>query len=198
MENSLSLYQIEASLAETLANIAENDGVVTPEQEIALAITRENLAVKLTTYSDVIKSINQEEELAKLEIARIERWLFKKKKLIESLETRMLSAVNEFGDYKGKEKAKSISSGTITFAVKKTAFVFINNQEDIPVEYMNNEIVIKPNQVDKVKILDFLLANKIAFTQSCSPDKTKIKNTINDGTIVPGADVLKKDSLNIK
>lgn len=198
MENSLSLYQIEASLAEILATIAENDGAVTPEQEMALAITRENLAVKLTTYSDVVKSMNQEEELAKAEIARIERWVSRKKKIIDNLETRMLTAINEFGDYKGKQKVKSISSGTTTFSIKKTAFVFINNQEEIPVNYMNNEIVIKPSDTDKRKIIDFLTVNRIQFTQSSSPDKTKIKNTINSGTIVPGADVLKKDSLNVK
>ncbi len=179
-------------------HLIDGDGNVVQSFVDNIEINSENFPATMPALKDAVDVLKERDNILKSNVSNYEDLLSQNKRLISDLETKMLTAVNQFGQYHGKDKVKSIKIGDLKFSVKKTEFVFINDKTTIPQEFISSEFTITPLPEDRQKLIDFLSENEIPFTRTMVMDKTSIKKKITSGTIVPGADVLKKDSLKTK
>lgn len=159
-----SLYHIESEYLELMHSIEQAEGEVSPEQAEQLTINEQEREGKSVAYVCVIKEKEAEVAMIDEEIKRLTAIKKQHKGLIERLQMNLLNAVNLFGEY---------TAGMFTITTRKSTSVNIEDESQIPVEYLNSKIVQ-------------------------SYDKAAIKEAIKAGATVDGASININLNLRIK
>lgn len=135
-----TLFNITLSYNDLMTRIEEAEGVLTEEMIQELEITEKDIQVKSIAYLEVIKQKEALNIVIDEEIKRLQAFKKRNESVTSSLKTRLLSAVNLFGD---------IIVGTHTFTTRKSESIFIENEDNIPKEFKVSKVSV---MVDKVAI----------------------------------------------
>jgi hypothetical protein len=166
----MNLYEITQDQLQIIALLEENGGEFTPEVAEAIAITQEAFEKKAEAYSYLILKMEGESDMIGAEIKRLQALKKTKDNTSERLREALSVAMVAFGreDNKG---IKRYETPTLKLSTRRSESVQITDEKAIPAAYM----VIK---------------------QEVS--KTLIKEAINQGIEVTGAQIVTKQSVQIK
>lgn len=139
-----SLFIINSELSSLISTIEENGGEVSPDQELQLKISRDELQVKSLNYIHYIKSLENDLELAKVYEEQVKQFKNRKIKLIDRLKESLLVAVIDFGD---------IETEIFKITTRKSETVDVVSDEEIPMHFYNSKIV---RTLDKIKVKEAL------------------------------------------
>ena len=143
-----TLYEISEDIINLIQQFEEAEGEMSEELSDSFEITKAELQQKAVAYYSVIQDNKANISIYDEEVKRLQA----KKK----------SAVDLFGDFE---------AGTHTFKTRKSTSVYIENEKDIPAEY------IKTKEVESI-------------------DKKLITQHLKDGEYIPGASL--QTNLNLK
>jgi hypothetical protein len=121
-----SLFAIEQELLDIYEEVEENGGEITVEQANMLEITKDNFKAKCGSYSDLIKSLQNDIEACKKEEDRIKALRKQKERVAEDLKKRLTNAILMFGDADKKGK-KFIDLGTQKLYIRESTSVEVND-----------------------------------------------------------------------
>jgi hypothetical protein len=166
----MNLYEITQDQLQIIALLEENGGEFTPEVAEAISITQEAFEKKAEAYSYLILKMEGESDMIGAEIKRLQALKKTKDNTSERLREALSVAMVAFGreDNKG---IKRYETPTLKLSTRRSESVQITDEKAIPAAYM----VIK---------------------QEVS--KTLIKEAINQGIEVTGAQIVTKQSVQIK
>jgi esterase/lipase len=139
-----ALFLIENDLQTLFNELEESEGLITPEQEQALVITRAELQQKSLNYVHFIKKMEADLELAKVYEEQVKAFKNRKQKTIERLKESLLNAVQAFGD---------IETEIFTIKTRKSESVTITDENSLPAEAVNVKTTRTP---DKAKIKEII------------------------------------------
>lgn len=139
-----SLFIINSELSSLISTIEENGGEVSPDQELQLKISRDELQVKSLNYIHYIKSLENDLELAKVYEEQVKQFKNRKIKLIDRLKESLLVAVINFGD---------IETEIFKITTRKSETVDVVSDEEIPMHFYNSKMV---RTLDKIKVKEAL------------------------------------------
>lgn len=184
MSNTTNLFQVTGSMLQIYQELEEVGGELTPELEEALAITQENLDVKVQNYNYLINVNNFNNLAIDSEIERLKAIKVSNNKLTEILEERLLVAVKSLGiEDKG---VFTLKLPTITLKTRKSTSIEIEG--DVDDKFLQFDF--KVSNLDSVLAskLSLLLASKnITFTPTTKVSKTMIKDALKNGETVLNA-----------
>ena len=184
MSNTTNLFQVTGSMLQIYQELEEAGGELTPELEEALAITQENLDVKVQNYNYLINVNNFNNLAIDSEIERLKAIKVSNNKLTEILEERLLVAVKSLGiEDKG---VFTLKLPTITLKTRKSTSIEIEG--DVDDKFLQFDF--KVSNLDSVLAskLSLLLASKnITFTPTTKVSKTMIKDALKNGETVLNA-----------
>ena len=167
----MNLFNIAQERLALMAEIEANDGELSPEMEEALAINQADFDEKATAYFHMIRQTEGEQSAIDAESSRLALLSKSKGKMIDRLKGNLLEALKLYGhDDNG---IRRFNGGTFNLSTRKSTSTEILDESLVPDEF-------------KVR--------KETFTIS----KTTIKNAIELGQIVPGAELKTNYSLQIK
>jgi hypothetical protein len=142
----MNIYQIQNEYQLLINSIIENDGEITPDQELALTINKDQLQSKSESYAYVIKQMDAECDIIDLEIKRLQQCKKVRENAIERLKATLTCAMNTF-------EVPEIKTPLIKINFRKSESVIVMDVNDLPAEY---KVVKVTEQADKVKIKDAL------------------------------------------
>lgn len=142
VKNKKSLYNIMDDYSVLMNSLEESEGLLTEEMESELAINEKELQKKSIGYLEVIKTKEAFNLLIDNEIKRLQGLKKTNNNVIDRLKGSLLNAVNFFGEFK---------VGTLTFGVRKSSSLIIENEDLIPNKYKTKTVTIKidKNQIKK-------------------------------------------------
>jgi hypothetical protein len=146
-----SIYQIENEYQLLINQIIEAEGEVTPQQELNLQITREQLQDKGTNYAFVIKKLDAECDIIDAEIKRLSALKKVRQNLSERLKANITHAMHTF-------EVDKIESPLIKLSFRKSQSVNVSDVNSLPNEYKTIKVT---EQADKVKIKQALLNGEV-------------------------------------
>lgn len=120
-----SIYNIEQNLLDIFEKLEENGGELTPELEETLAINQANFAEKLDNYGKAIQIYNAKIEFCKTEEKRIAALRKIREKIVEKLQTNVLTAVQMFGNT-DKKGVSRFETNMFKFSTSRSNAVKIN------------------------------------------------------------------------
>lgn len=185
-----SLYKISGELLHIINQIEDQEGEVSPEQEIALAINKEQLSEKVVAFDYVIKMLNSEVDLAHDEIERIEKYIQRKKKAIENLQKFLLQSVLLFG-HEQPNGVKKLECGNITLSTRKNP-KSVDYDSQLDTKYYKYSVEVhgltleEYNELNRVVREHTSNMRNITFKHESKVSKTLIKEDLEKGE-VPGA-----------
>lgn len=125
-----SLFNITSDLVR-LRNLLEAEtefDIANPELEESLVIKQEQLAGKMEGYVHVMNNADAQIEMAKAEIARINKFIAVKQHMRDRLEAALLQALLLFGeDDKG---VRRLQIGTLRLSTRKSTSIQVNVEPD--------------------------------------------------------------------
>ena len=143
-----NLFEITNDIIELIGKFEEAEGEMTDELSNQFDITKSELQNKALGYRAVILNSEGNNETIDKEIKRLQALKKKNNTLIDTLKTRLLRAVNLFGDF---------SAGTCTFKTRKSTSVLIEDSELLPKKYFIKKVTVS---VDKKQIATALKEGK--------------------------------------
>jgi hypothetical protein len=181
-----SMYHIRAEHLGLLKEIEEAEGELTPEMEMALALTEEEFEDKAISYGFVVKSFEDVEEVLDKEIKRLQELKKKAGKRAEKFKDTLNKAMKEFGFEK-------IQTETLTLSYRKSKPVELaEGFEDSFLENVSIEIKPKDGAPAGIeKLIEY-------FDVKASASKTRIGDALKAGATIEGAKVAEKKNLQIK
>lgn len=184
MSSSINLFQVTGSMLQIYQELEETGGEITPELEEALAITQENLDVKVQSYNYLINVNNFNNLAIDSEIERLKAMKVSNNKLTEILEERLLVAVKSLGiEDKG---VFTLKLPTITLKTRKSTSIEIEG--DVDDKFLQFDF--KVSNLDSVlasKLGALLMSKDITFTPTTKVSKTMIKDALKNGETVLNA-----------
>lgn len=161
-----NIYQIKQELLAIFDELEENEGLLTPELEDKLSITRESFTSKIKDYVNVIKTIQNDVAAIKAEKARLSDLQKSKEKTIDRLKRIMADAIDQFGDTT-KDGGKFIDYGTGKISVRNSDVVDINeelinhftNRYITALRWYKNNNQLQEGLVSASDLLDFANSN---------------------------------------
>lgn len=164
---SKSLFQIQSEYLQLAEILEDNGGEITPELEDQLNINQEQLQLKGVNYALVVRQLDGEAEIIKNEIDRLTKLKKSKENAAQRLKDTLKGAMELYG-------IQSIKGDLINITLRNnSAGVVIENESDIPKDYITEKVVT-------------------------TPDKKAIKAAIDSGIEVKGAYLTYSKSLLIK
>lgn len=162
-----SLYHIQEDYLRLAATLEDNGGEITEDIEDALQVNKEELEVKGVNYALVIRQMAGEADIIKAEIDRLTKLKKSKEAAADRLKNTIKSAMELYGIH-------SIKGDLVNITLRNNAAsVVIDNEGDIPAEYVTEKV-------------------------TTAPDKKAIKAAIDSGVEVPGAYLTVNKSITIK
>jgi len=146
----MNIYQIQNEYQLLINSIIENEGEITPEQELALTINKDQLQSKSESYAYVIKQMDAECDIIDLEIKRLQQCKKVRENAVERLKATLTIAMNTF-------EVPEIKTPLIKINFRKSESVIVLDVNDLPKEY---KVVKVTEQADKVKIKEALKAGE--------------------------------------
>lgn len=193
----MNIYEINAEALELEALVQESNGEITPEIEERLRINQENFNSKLDSYCKFIKYLELQIQFGESEINRIKQLIDNKTNLIEKLEHNIVESLKVFGT---KDRVKDIwryEIGTFKLGTRTSKSVKILDENLIEDKF--KKIQLSNLTVEqKNNILEILNLNEDNSTIKEEISKTKIKEAIDAGENVIGAELTTKQSLQMR
>ena len=147
----MNLFNIQHEYLLLINQIIENGGEVTPQQELNLQITREQLQGKGTNYAFVIKKLDAECDIIDAEIKRLTELKKVRQNACERLKANISHAMQIF-------EVDKIESPLIKLSFRKSQSVNVADVNSLPNEYKTIKVT---EQADKVKIKQALLNGEV-------------------------------------
>lgn len=147
----MNIYQIQNEYLLLINQIIENGGEVTPQQELNLQITRDQLQDKGTNYAFVIKKLDAECDIIDAEIKRLSELKKVRQNACERLKSNISHAMQIF-------EVDKIESPLIKLSFRKSQSVNVADVNSLPAEYKTIKVT---EQADKVKIKQALLNGEV-------------------------------------
>ena len=147
----MNIYQIQHEYLLLVNQIIENGGEVTPQQELNLQITRDQLQDKGTNYAFVIKKLDAECDIIDAEIKRLTELKKVRQNACERLKNNISNAMHTF-------EVDKIESPLIKLSFRKSQSVNVSDVNSLPNEYKTIKVT---EQADKVKIKQALLNGEV-------------------------------------
>jgi len=147
----MNIYQIQNEYLLLINQIIDNGGEVTPQQELNLQITREQLQDKGTNYAFVIKKLDAECDIIDAEIKRLSELKKVRQNACERLKANISNAMQIF-------EVDKIESPLIKLSFRKSQSVNVADVNSLPSEFKTIKVT---EQADKVKIKQALLNGEV-------------------------------------
>ena len=147
----MNIYQIQNEYLLLINQIIENGGEVTPQQELNLQITRDQLQDKGTNYAFVIKKLDAECDIIDSEIKRLSELKKVRQNACERLKSNISHAMQIF-------EVDKIESPLIKLSFRKSQSVNVADVNSLPVEYKTIKVT---ESADKLKIKQALLNGEV-------------------------------------
>lgn len=147
----MNIYQIQNEYLLLINQIIENGGEVTPQQELNLQITRDQLQDKGTNYAFVIKKLDAECDIIDAEIKRLSELKKVRQNACERLKSNISHAMQIF-------EVDKIESPLIKLSFRKSQSVNVADVNSLPNEYKTIKVT---EQADKFKIKQALLNGEV-------------------------------------
>ena len=147
----MNLFNIQHEYLLLINQIIDNGGEVTPQQELNLQITRDQLQDKGTNYAFVIKKLDAECDIIDAEIKRLTELKKVRQNACERLKSNISHAMQIF-------EVDKIESPLIKLSFRKSQSVNVANVNSLPSEYKTIKVT---EQADKMKIKQALLNGEI-------------------------------------
>lgn len=147
----MNIYQIQNEYLLLINQIIENGGEVTPQQELNLQITRDQLQDKGTNYAFVIKKLDAECDIIDAEIKRLSELKKVRQNACERLKSNISHAMQIF-------EVDKIESPLIKLSFRKSQSVNVADVNSLPVEYKTIKVT---ESADKMKIKQALLNGEV-------------------------------------
>ena len=122
----MNVYLLKQEFLDIAEVLEENGGELTPEIHEALKINREAVNYKVKSYTDVIKSLEEDISAIDAETKRLKLLKERKAKAIETIKSIIIDAINFFGETK-KSGVKYIDYGTGVVSIRKSNAVEVND-----------------------------------------------------------------------
>lgn len=129
-----SIYNIKNDYLVLMAEIEANEGELTPENEIALTINREQLEEKAVNYGYVMRQYDFEISQIEAEIERLSKMATAKTKIKENLKTRISDAMLSF-------KVTKIEMNNLSLSFRKSEELIVAEGTKIPKAFIKKKIV---------------------------------------------------------
>ncbi len=94
--SNISIYQIEHEYLTLVEDIINSGGEITPEQEMQLALTKDQLENKGRSYGYVVKQLESDCDQIDAEISRLQALKKSRNKTIDKLKETLTNAMNLF------------------------------------------------------------------------------------------------------
>ena len=143
----MNIYQIQNEYLLLVNQIIDNGGEITPQQELNLQITRDQLQDKGTNYAFVIKKLDAECDIIDAEIKRLSELKKVRQNACERLKANISNAMQIF-------EVDKIESPLIKLSFRKSQSVNVADVNSLPNEYKTIKVT---EQADKMKIKQALL-----------------------------------------
>lgn len=193
----MNIYEINAEALELEALIQESNGEITPEIEERLRINQENFNFKLDNYCKFIKHLDLQIQFGESEIDRIKQLINNKTNLIEKLEHNIVESLKVFGT---KDRVKDIwryEIGTFKLSTRTSKSVKILDESVIEDKFKKIQLSnLTVEQKNNILIALNLTEGEVNLKEEFS--KTKIKEAIDAGENVIGAELTTKQSLQMR
>jgi len=147
----MNIYQIQNEYLLLINQIIENGGEVTPQQELNLQITKDQLQDKGTNYAFVIKKLDAECDIIDAEIKRLTELKKVRQNACERLKANISNAMHTF-------EVDKIESPLIKLSFRKSQSVNVADVNSLPSEYKTIKVT---EQADKMKIKQALLNGEV-------------------------------------
>lgn len=147
----MNIYKIQNEYLLLINQIIENGGEVTPQQELNLQITRDQLQDKGTNYAFVIKKLDAECDIIDAEIKRLTELKKVRQNACERLKSNISHAMQIF-------EVDKIESPLIKLSFRKSQSVNVADVNSLPNEYKTIKVT---EQADKMKIKQALLNGEV-------------------------------------
>ena len=147
----MNIYQIQNEYLLLINQIIDNGGEVTPQQELNLQITRDQLQDKGTNYAFVIKKLDAECDIIDAEIKRLTELKKVRQNACERLKSNISHAMQIF-------EVDKIESPLIKLSFRKSQSVNVADVNSLPSEFKTIKVT---EQADKVKIKQALLNGEV-------------------------------------
>ena len=147
----MNLFNIQNEYLLLVNQIIENGGEVTPQQELNLQITRDQLQDKGTNYAFVIKKLDAECDIIDAEIKRLTELKKVRQNACERLKSNISHAMQIF-------EVDKIESPLIKLSFRKSQSVNVADVNSLPSEYKTIKVT---EQADKLKIKQALLNGEV-------------------------------------
>ena len=138
----MNIYQIQNEYQLLINSIIENDGEITPEQELALTINKDQLQSKSESYAYVIKQMDAECDIIDLEIKRLQQAKKVRENTVERLKATLTNAMQLF-------EVNEIKTPLIKLNFRKSESVVVYDTNSLPQMYKIIKVTETP---DKAKI----------------------------------------------
>lgn len=194
-----NLYQIEADYLALMYELEDNGGELTPELGLRLEIVKEDFDRKVLAYSKMIVNLEGDVTAAASEMERIGKYLITKGKMIDRLKENLLGALKLFGIRDPKKDIWRYEIGTFKMSTRKSISTEITDFESIPDEYKEAVISISNLPMEeRDRIVNILQQSAINYNTETKPLKSEIKEAIQAGGTVEGAELKTNYSLNLR
>lgn len=150
------LFKISQDRLNTLNEIEENEGELTPELEIKLKITEDRLEEQVIEMNNIINFIQSGLDAAEKEMFRIIEYKKRKEKLLYNIKHNLLQALLLFGQ-EDKKGVKRLQFSGLELSTRKSSSIEILNANLIPDKYKKVDVSIKNltlNQLESLKTID--------------------------------------------
>lgn len=168
----IGLYELSQDMMKIQQELFENEGELTNELAVQLEVNNANMAHKVEGYHKIINDFAGKEISIDDEIKRLQA----KKKSIQAASKRLKDNLITVASLYGKPNKSGnhrLEVGHITLMTRNSRTVQVQDLDSLPSEY----------KVEKVTI---------------SPDKKAIKQALENGNKVPGAEIAISTSITIK
>jgi len=147
----MNLFNIQNEYLLLINQIIDNGGEITPQQELNLQITRDQLQDKGTNYAFVIKKLDAECDIIDAEIKRLTELKKVRQNACERLKSNISHAMQTF-------EVDKIESPLIKLSFRKSQSVNVADVNSLPSEYKTIKVT---EQADKLKIKQALLNGEV-------------------------------------
>ena len=133
-----TLYEITSEALEIYNNLEENGGELTPEIQEQLTINEGQLQSKGIAYLEIISQNKSEIDRFVFEKKRLDARIKSMQNLVDNLESRLLEAVNVFGDFE---------LGLTTITTRKSESIEVEDINSLPASFKTVKVVETADKV---------------------------------------------------
>ena len=212
----MTIFEIEKEFLDIIELLEESEGELTEEIHEKLFVNRNEAVNKLNQYRYIMLKLKSEIEVGNQEISRIQSIIKNKNKSIERLEEYSKKAVEMYGLFSIKSKAKNLPvyvelPNDLKAIVSYTESVDIDLKDThnliaLPKEleeYTNinlnfNDIPLNEYNEVKQELYDLLVNTKFSTIIDLKVSKSLIKQAISEGIEFENARIEVKGKVNFK